>query len=83
VTLDGHADTVTSLICWEDYLLSGSLDRTIKIWAFNEGGHLEEIFTHGEEHVSYSSTTIFKLYIYACLLLDPHFFLLLMVFYSS
>ncbi|KAE8076587.1 hypothetical protein FH972_015225 [Carpinus fangiana] len=50
MTLDGHADTVTSLICWEDYLLSGSLDRTIKAWALNEGGHLEAIYTHVEEH---------------------------------
>jgi WD40 repeat protein len=74
MTLDGHADTVTSLICWEGYLLSGSLDRTIKAWALNEGGHLEAIYTHIEEHVSYSSTTILKLYIYAHLLLGPHFF---------
>lgn len=53
MTLDGHADSVTSLICWDHYLLSGSLDRTIKVWAMREGGNMEVIHTQNEEHVSY------------------------------
>ncbi|XP_062161053.1 zinc finger CCCH domain-containing protein 63-like [Alnus glutinosa] len=50
MTLDGHADTMTSLICWDQYLLSGSLDHTIKVWAMREGGNVEVIHTHNEEH---------------------------------
>ncbi len=82
MTLDGHADNVTSLICWDQYLLSGSLDRTIKVWAMHEGGNMEVIHTHNEEHLSYLTVTILKLHFYTHLLLGP-FFLLLMVFYSS
>ncbi|KAF2290439.1 hypothetical protein GH714_013163 [Hevea brasiliensis] len=49
-TLSGHNDAVTSLICWDQYLLSCSLDKTIKAWAFTEEGNLDVIYTHNEEH---------------------------------
>ncbi|XP_062161208.1 zinc finger CCCH domain-containing protein 63-like isoform X2 [Alnus glutinosa] len=51
MALDGHADNVTSLIWWDQYLLSGSLDCTIKVWAMHEGGNMEVIHTHNEEHI--------------------------------
>ncbi|EEF50425.1 zinc finger CCCH domain-containing protein 48 [Ricinus communis] len=49
-TLNEHADAVTSLICWDNYLLSCSLDRTIKVWACTAEGNLEVIYTHNLEH---------------------------------
>ncbi|XP_073145927.1 zinc finger CCCH domain-containing protein 48-like [Henckelia pumila] len=30
--LSGHTGDVTSLLCWDRYLLSASLDNTLKIW---------------------------------------------------
>ncbi|VVA98309.1 unnamed protein product [Arabis nemorensis] len=39
-----------SLICWDQFLLSCSLDNTVKIWAAIEGGNLEVTYTHKEEH---------------------------------
>ncbi|KAF2320913.1 hypothetical protein GH714_031792 [Hevea brasiliensis] len=45
-----HADAVMSLICWDEYLLSCSLDRTIKVWATTKEGNLEVIYTHEKEH---------------------------------
>lgn len=33
-TLNGHARDVTSVICWDSYLLSASLDNTLKVWLF-------------------------------------------------
>lgn len=73
MTLDGHTDTVTSLICWDQCLLSGSLDHSIKVWAMREGGNVEVIHTHNEEHVSYLTATILKLHFYAHLLLGQFF----------
>ena len=52
MTLNDHTDAVTSLICWDQYLLSSSSDRTIKVWACIEAGSLEVIYTHTEENVS-------------------------------
>lgn len=50
--LNGHADAVMSLVCWNEYLLSCSLDRTIKVWAATEDENIEVIYTHDEEYVS-------------------------------
>ena len=51
--LSGHTDLVTALICCNNYLLSSSLDRTIKVWALGKEGNLEVVYTRTEEHVSY------------------------------
>ncbi|KAK3218181.1 hypothetical protein Dsin_012151 [Dipteronia sinensis] len=51
MTLDGHTDAVMSLLCWDQYLLSCSLDRTIKVWfATDDEGNLDVAYTHNEEH---------------------------------
>lgn len=51
MTLNGHSDAVTSLICWSKCLISCSLDHTIKVWAsMGEEGNIGEIYTHTEEH---------------------------------
>ncbi|KAL5565484.1 hypothetical protein UlMin_028648 [Ulmus minor] len=49
-TLEGHSDSVMSLICWDQFLLSASLDGTLKIWSNNDQGNLEVAYTHKEEH---------------------------------
>ncbi|CAA2984561.1 zinc finger CCCH domain-containing 48-like isoform X2 [Olea europaea subsp. europaea] len=49
-TLNGHARDVTSVICWDSYLLSASLDNTLKVWAATDSGNLEVIYEHKEEH---------------------------------
>ncbi|XP_065636623.1 zinc finger CCCH domain-containing protein 17-like [Quercus suber] len=46
MTLNGHDDVVKSLMCWDKYLFSGSLDCMIKVWASTEDGCLEVIYTH-------------------------------------
>ncbi|KAL0001561.1 hypothetical protein SO802_015342 [Lithocarpus litseifolius] len=48
--LSGHTDIVTALICCNNYLLSSSLDRTIKVWALGKEGNLEVVYTRTEEH---------------------------------
>ena len=53
MTLNGHDDVVKSLLCWDQYLLSCSLDCTLKVWAATKEDSLEVIYTHSEEHVSY------------------------------
>lgn len=30
-TLNGHSSSVTAVLCWDSYLLSGSLDNTLKV----------------------------------------------------
>ncbi|XP_044470574.1 zinc finger CCCH domain-containing protein 48-like [Mangifera indica] len=50
MTLDSHTDAPMSLLCWDQYLLSCSLDQTIKVWVATEGGNLEVTYTHNEEH---------------------------------
>ncbi|XP_004291812.1 PREDICTED: zinc finger CCCH domain-containing protein 48-like [Fragaria vesca subsp. vesca] len=51
-TLSGHSDVVTSLICWDQFLISSSLDCTIKVWHMTETDNfnLEVIYTHNVEH---------------------------------
>ncbi|KEH18982.1 putative transcription factor C3H family [Medicago truncatula] len=49
-TLNAHTDAVTSLICWDRYLLSGSSDFTIKVWYKNEEGALEVAYSHNVEN---------------------------------
>ncbi|KAM5558772.1 hypothetical protein ABKV19_020454 [Rosa sericea] len=51
-TLSGHSGVVTSLVCWDQFLISGSLDCTIKVWHMTEAGNfnLEVIYTHDVEH---------------------------------
>ncbi|XP_072967962.1 zinc finger CCCH domain-containing protein 17-like [Typha angustifolia] len=49
-TFTGHQSVVTSLLCWEDFLLSCSLDQTVKAWRATETEVLEVTHTHTEEH---------------------------------
>ncbi|RVW51452.1 Zinc finger CCCH domain-containing protein 48 [Vitis vinifera] len=49
-TLKEHASVVMSLVCWGPYLISCSLDQTIKVWFATEAGNLEVTYTHNEEH---------------------------------
>ncbi|PSS24341.1 Zinc finger CCCH domain-containing protein [Actinidia chinensis var. chinensis] len=49
-TLNGHTDVVMSVLCWDSYLLSCSLDGTIKVWCATEDGGIEVCYTHKEEH---------------------------------
>jgi F-box/WD-40 domain protein 7 len=52
-TLSEHKGAVTSVLCWEDKLLSCSLDRTVKFWTLSsESENLQVKYTHAEEHVS-------------------------------
>jgi len=53
MTLNEHTDVVTSLICWDEFLLSSSSDGTIKIWACMEVGTLSVVYTHNEQIVRY------------------------------
>nr|KYP76566.1 Zinc finger CCCH domain-containing protein 17 [Cajanus cajan] len=56
MTLNGHTDVVTSLICWDHHLLSSSLDCTIKVWSatgektLQDIYMLEETYTHTLEN---------------------------------
>ncbi|KAJ8492946.1 hypothetical protein OPV22_014667 [Ensete ventricosum] len=49
-SLEGHTSVVTSVFCWDDYLLSCSLDCTIKVWAGTKTDSIELIYTHNLEH---------------------------------
>ncbi|KAL5980922.1 hypothetical protein ACLOJK_028842 [Asimina triloba] len=55
-TLRGHTSAVTSVLCWDQYLLSASLDQTIKsrfvlqVWASTESGNREVTYRHNAEH---------------------------------
>ncbi|KAI3974290.1 hypothetical protein MKX01_030959, partial [Papaver californicum] len=49
-TLTDHTSVVMSVLCWDQFLLSCSLDQTIKVWALTESGKLEVTYTHKEEH---------------------------------
>ncbi|KAJ0634327.1 putative transcription factor C3H family [Helianthus annuus] len=44
--LNGHSGDVTSVICWDQYLFSGSLDKTIKVWGATASGNIEEVYRH-------------------------------------
>ncbi|GMY05035.1 zinc finger CCCH domain-containing protein 48-like isoform X2 [Fagus crenata] len=50
MTLNGHDDVVKSLLCWDQHLLSCSLDCTLKVWSATKEDSLEVIYTHSEEH---------------------------------
>ena len=50
-TAKGHSNAVMSLVCWDHYLVSGSLDGTIKAWGSTQEGGLEVCYTHEEEKV--------------------------------
>ncbi|XP_065863783.1 zinc finger CCCH domain-containing protein 48-like [Euphorbia lathyris] len=45
-----HTDVVRSLIVWEEYLLSCSLDKKIKVWGCTEEGTIEVVYTHDVKH---------------------------------
>lgn len=49
-TLTDHTDVVMSVLCWDQFLLTCSLDKTIKVWAATESGNLEVTYIHQEEH---------------------------------
>ncbi|KAG6483899.1 hypothetical protein ZIOFF_060685 [Zingiber officinale] len=49
-TLSGHTSVVMSVLCWDKFLLSSSLDNTIKVWVSTDAGNLEVAYTHEEEH---------------------------------
>ncbi|KAG6432401.1 hypothetical protein SASPL_103977 [Salvia splendens] len=49
-TLCGHTRDVTSVICWDNYLLSASLDKTLKVWAATESGTIEVVHETREDH---------------------------------
>ena len=51
-TLCGHTRDVTSVICWDNYLLLASLDKTLKVWAATESGTIEVVHETQEDHVS-------------------------------
>ncbi|XP_015950262.1 zinc finger CCCH domain-containing protein 48 [Arachis duranensis] len=50
MTLNGHSDVVTSLICWDHYLLSSSSDCTVNVWVCTEEGILKVAYTHTEKN---------------------------------
>lgn len=46
----GHSDAVMSLLFWDEYLFSCSLDKAIKIWwSANQDGRFEAVYTHEEQ----------------------------------
>ncbi|KAL8495386.1 hypothetical protein ACS0TY_019508 [Phlomoides rotata] len=49
-TLTGHTNTVKSVLCWESYLMSASLDNTLKVWATTESGTIEVVHEIKEDH---------------------------------
>ena len=53
MTMSAHKDVVTCIICTDQYLISSSLDGTVKIWRVTEQETLELNKEHKEEHVSY------------------------------
>uniref|UniRef100_A0A0D3F8V1 C3H1-type domain-containing protein n=1 Tax=Oryza barthii TaxID=65489 RepID=A0A0D3F8V1_9ORYZ len=49
-SLVGHQLAVVSLVVGAMRLYSGSMDKTIRVWAATESGSLEVTYTHKEEH---------------------------------
>lgn len=46
----GHSDAVMSLLFWDEYLFSCSLDKAIKMWwSANQDGRFEAVYTHEEQ----------------------------------
>ncbi|KAK4363389.1 hypothetical protein RND71_018630 [Anisodus tanguticus] len=56
--LTDHTNVVMSVLCWDQFLLSCSLDKTIKVWAANESGNLEVTYTHQEERVCETASSV-------------------------
>lgn len=50
-TLSEHKAAVTSVLCWDEKLLSCSLDKTVKLWTLSESGNLQVKYAHAEENV--------------------------------
>ncbi|ESR56249.1 hypothetical protein CICLE_v10024419mg, partial [Citrus x clementina] len=50
MTLNDHTNAPMSLLCWDQFLLSCSLDHTIKVWFATGGGNVEAAYTHKEDH---------------------------------
>ena len=48
-TLKEHTNFVTSLVCWGSFLISGSLDATLKLWGASESGSLKVVYEVKEE----------------------------------
>nr|CAD1830369.1 unnamed protein product [Ananas comosus var. bracteatus] len=44
-TLTGHESVVMSLLCWDQFLFSCSLDGTVKVWAATEKNGIEVEYT--------------------------------------
>ena len=51
MTLNDHTDAPMSLLCWDQFLLSCSLDHTIKVWFATGRGNLEAAYTHKKDNV--------------------------------
>ncbi|CAK8560911.1 unnamed protein product [Lathyrus sativus] len=50
MTLNAHTDGVTSLLCWDNFLLTGSSDCTIKVWYKTEAETMEVVYSHKLEN---------------------------------
>lgn len=57
-TIDGHSKEVTSLVCWDRYLMSASLDKRLKIWCATDSGSIEMIYEHQEDQGLVAMTII-------------------------
>ncbi|CAK9155775.1 unnamed protein product, partial [Ilex paraguariensis] len=62
-TLNDHADAVMSVLCWDSFLLSGSLDSTIKVWAATESGNLEVVYLTSLEVVYFTGHATGQLFV--------------------
>ncbi|XP_058760405.1 zinc finger CCCH domain-containing protein 48-like [Vicia villosa] len=51
MTLNAHTGEVTSLICWDKFLLSGSSNCTIKVWYKTAEDPLEVAYSHNVENI--------------------------------
>jgi WD40 repeat protein len=45
-TLNGHADTVRSVVAINNHIISGSWDQTIKIWDINTYELIDTLYGH-------------------------------------
>ncbi|XP_051122111.1 zinc finger CCCH domain-containing protein 17-like [Andrographis paniculata] len=49
-TLHGHTSDVTAVLCWEYFLLTASLDKTIKVWASSENETIQMVYEMKNDH---------------------------------
>ncbi|KAL8500142.1 hypothetical protein ACS0TY_019944 [Phlomoides rotata] len=51
-SLTGHTNVVKSVLCWDNYLylLSASLDNTLKVWATTKSGTIKVVHEIKEDH---------------------------------